>query len=47
MAELKDFYICNAKKMKLVYVFAQQVVFKPNQVVIAAKTGLHRNPLNN
>jgi len=48
MAELKDFDVRNAKKMlQLVYVIAQQVPFKPNLVSISAKTGIHRNSLNN
>jgi predicted AAA+ superfamily ATPase len=48
MAELKDFDIRNAKKMlQLLYVIAQQVPFKPNLVSISAKTGIHRNSLNN
>lgn len=48
MAELKDFDIRNAKKLlQLVYVIAQQVPFKPNITSLAAKTGIHRNSLNN
>jgi predicted AAA+ superfamily ATPase len=48
MAELKDFDIRNAKKLlQLVYVIAQQVPFKPNITSLAAKTGIHRNTLNN
>ncbi|MFZ9942744.1 MAG: ATP-binding protein [Bacteroidia bacterium] len=48
MAELKDFDIRNAKKMlQLLYVIAQQVPFKPNLASISAKTGIHRNSLNN
>ncbi len=48
MAELKDFDVRNAKKMlQLVYVISQQVPFKPNIVSISAKTGIHRNSLNN
>ena len=48
MAELKDFDIRNAKKiLQLMYVIAQQVPFKPNLVTLAAKTGIHRNSLNN
>jgi len=48
MAELKDFDLRNAKKLlQLVYVIAQQVPFKPNITSLAAKTGIHRNTLNN
>lgn len=48
MAELQDFDIRNAKKLlQLVYVIAQQVPFKPNITSLAAKTGMHRNTLNN
>lgn len=48
MAELKDFDIRNAKKLlQLVYIIAQQVPFKPNITNLAAKTGIHRNSLNN
>ncbi len=48
MAELKDFDVRNAKKLlQLVYVIAQQVPFKPNITSLAAKTGIHRNSLNN
>jgi predicted AAA+ superfamily ATPase len=48
MAELKDFDVRNAKKLlKLVYVIAQQVPFKPNITSLAEKTGIHRNSLNN
>ena len=48
MAELKDFDIRNAKKLlQLIYVIAQQVPFKPNLTTLAAKTGIHRNSLNN
>ncbi|MFZ2284754.1 MAG: AAA family ATPase [Lutibacter sp.] len=48
MAELKDFDIRNAKKLlQLVYIIAQQVPFKPNITSLAAKTGIHRNSLNN
>lgn len=48
MAELKDFDIRNARKLlQLVYVIAQQVPFKPNITSLAAKTGIHRNSLNN
>lgn len=48
MAELKDFDIRNAKKLlQLIYVIAQQVPFKPNISGLAAKTGIHRNSLNN
>lgn len=48
MAELKDFDIRNARKLlQLVYIIAQQVPFKPNITTLAAKTGIHRNSLNN
>ncbi|MDP2692349.1 MAG: AAA family ATPase [bacterium] len=48
MAELQDFDIRNAKKLfQLIYVVAQQVPFKPNITSLAAKTGMHRNTLNN
>lgn len=48
MAELKDFDIRNAKKMlRLIYVIAQQVPFKPNLKSLAEKTNIHRNSLNN
>lgn len=48
MAELKEFDIRNARKLlQLVYIIAQQVPFKPNITTLAAKTGIHRNSLNN
>lgn len=48
MAELKDFDIRNAKKiLQLMYVIAQQVPFKPNLVILAEKTAIHRNSLTN
>jgi predicted AAA+ superfamily ATPase len=48
MAELKGFDIRHAKKMlQLLYVVAQQVPFKPNINSLAAKTGIHRNSINN
>ncbi len=48
MTELKDFDIRSAKKLlQLIYVIAQQVPFKPNLTALAAKTGIHRNSLNN
>lgn len=48
MAELKEFDIRNARKLlQLVYIITQQVPFKPNITTLAAKTGIHRNSLNN
>lgn len=48
MAELRGFDIRHAKKMlQLLYVVAQQVPFKPNITGLAAKTGIHRNSINN
>jgi len=48
MAEIQGFDIRQAKKMlKLLYIIAQQVPFKPNLKSLAEKTNLHRNSLNN
>lgn len=48
MAELKGFDIRHAKKMlRLLYIVAQQVPFKPNINSLAEKTGIHRNSINN
>ncbi len=48
MAELRGFDIRHARKMlQLIYVVAQQVPFKPNLTALAARTGLHRNSINN
>jgi len=48
MAEIKGFDIRQAKKMlKLLYIIAQQVPFKPNLKALAEKTNIHRNSLNN
>lgn len=48
MSELQGFDIRHARKMmQLIYVVAQQVPFKPNITALAAKTGLHRNSVNN
>lgn len=48
MAEIKGFDIRQAKKMlKLLYIIAQQVPFKPNLKSLAEKTNIHRNSLNN
>jgi uncharacterized protein len=48
MAEIKGFDIRQAKKMlKLVYIIAQQVPFKPNLSSLSEKTGIHRNSINN
>lgn len=48
MAEIKGFDIRQAKKiLKLLYIIAQQVPFKPNLKSLAEKTNIHRNSLNN
>ncbi len=48
MAEIKGFDIRQAKKLlKLLYIIAQQVPFKPNLSSLAEKTNIHRNSLNN
>lgn len=48
MAEMKGFDIRHAKKMlRLLYIIAQQVPFKPNVNKLALKTDIHRNTINN